>query len=90
MLCAGYQKGGIDSCYGDSGGPLVCMSKDDTWFLWGSISWGVGCGLKNMYGVYASTSAMGPWINSIVFPKTAKTNTNGKTGKKASKARKTK
>lgn len=75
MLCAGYKNGSIDACDGDSGGPLVCSKKDSTtneniWFLWGAISWGVGCARRNLYGVYASITAMTPWIDSIVFKNT--------------------
>ena len=69
MLCAGYQTGGIDACQGDSGGPMVCKSDDDTWYLWGAISWGVGCARKGMYGIYASTKVLRPWIDSVVFNK---------------------
>eukprot|EP00794_Sanderia_malayensis_P020512 gene20512-22530_t len=67
MLCAGYAEGGIDSCQGDSGGPLVCKTQDDTWFLWGAVSWGAGCGAANKYGVYANTKALRPWVDSVVF-----------------------
>jgi len=72
MLCAGYVKGGIDSCEGDSGGPLVCEQTDpvtgkDTWFLWGAISWGVGCARSGMYGVLANIKQLRPWIDQVVF-----------------------
>ena len=72
MLCAGDPGGKIDSCQGDSGGPLVCKVYDNTigediWYLWGSISWGVGCARKGLYGVFSSPKVMRPWIDSIVF-----------------------
>jgi len=71
MLCAGYEKGGIDACEGDSGGPLVCNEVDDKgkdiWYVWGAISWGVGCARKGMYGVLANTKVLRPWIDQVVF-----------------------
>ncbi len=39
MICAGYPKGGKDSCKGDSGGPLVVQSgRDRRWLLAGVVS----------------------------------------------------
>ena len=72
MLCAGYYNGSIDACDGDSGGPLVCSKKDlttneDIWFVWGAISWGVGCARPGLYGVFASIKSMRPWVDSVVF-----------------------
>lgn len=71
MLCAGFSNGTIDSCQGDSGGPLVCKQKDaggkDVWYLWGSISWGVGCARNGVYGVYSKIISMRKWIDSIVY-----------------------
>lgn len=51
MVCAGYEKGGIDACQGDSGGPLVV---GDT--LIGIVSWGEGCAKAGKPGVYTRVS----------------------------------
>nr|XP_012630921.1 serine protease 52-like [Microcebus murinus] len=64
MLCAGSAQGGKDSCQGDSGGPLVCQKKKkkNIWYQLGIISWGVGCGRKNLPGVYTKVANYLLWI----------------------------
>lgn len=53
MVCAGnYPLGGEDSCQGDSGGPLVAPVGDGTYRLVGDTSWGIGCALPTLPGVY--------------------------------------
>ncbi|XP_056602143.1 transmembrane protease serine 13b [Triplophysa dalaica] len=64
MQCAGDLAGGRDSCQGDSGGPMVCKADDQRWYLTGVTSWGIGCGKKNLPGVYAKVERFLPWIHS--------------------------
>nr|CAD7424302.1 unnamed protein product [Timema monikensis] len=67
ILCAGYEKGGKDSCslyihtvacsQGDSGGPLVCDGQ-----LTGIVSWGASCAASLYPGVYTNVSYYSSWI----------------------------
>jgi secreted trypsin-like serine protease len=65
MMCAGYPKGGKDSCGGDSGGPLVWHSPDGP-ILVGVVSFGKDCAVEHKYGVYTRVSAYRDWIDQIV------------------------
>ncbi|KAG9493928.1 hypothetical protein GDO78_001672 [Eleutherodactylus coqui] len=63
MICAGFKEGGLDACSGDSGGPMVTFSQQtNSWYLAGTVSWGVGCGESNRYGVYSSVHKNVDWI----------------------------
>ncbi len=53
VICAGTE--GIDSCQGDSGGPLLVKRKTG-WTVLGTVSWGEGCALPDLPGVYARLS----------------------------------
>ena len=50
---------------GDGGGPLVC---EDTGYneLTGLVSWGFGCGRKDVPAVYVKVSSFIGWINQII------------------------
>ncbi|XP_017150517.2 serine proteinase stubble isoform X2 [Drosophila miranda] len=67
FICAGWKKGGYDSCEGDSGGPMVLQREADERFqLGGVISWGIGCAEANQPGVYTRISEFRDWINQIL------------------------
>lgn len=53
MLCAGYPRGGIDTCTGDSGGPLLAALPNGALRLVGATSYGDGCARPGKPGVYA-------------------------------------
>ncbi|XP_053785827.1 putative serine protease 42 [Desmodus rotundus] len=64
MIC-GYEGTGKDSCQGDSGGPLVC-EYDNTWVQMGIVSWGYGCGRRQVPGVYTDIAVYTGWIIAVV------------------------
>ena len=65
MFCAGYQEGGIDACQGDSGSPLV-YQVGRSFVQGGIVSWGMGCGQENYYGVYTPVAPFYDWIISYI------------------------
>nr|KAG5714671.1 hypothetical protein BaRGS_000159 [Batillaria attramentaria] len=69
QVCAGYRKGGIDSCAGDSGGPLLCPKTTGgvtRWHLTGITSYGEGCGRRGKYGIYTKVASYLDWIKDTI------------------------
>ncbi|XP_067393369.1 hyaluronan-binding protein 2 [Emydura macquarii macquarii] len=66
MFCAGnLQTPGADTCQGDSGGPLTCV-QNGSYYVYGIVSWGDQCGLKNKPGVYTQVTRFLNWIKSKI------------------------
>ncbi|XP_044295138.1 hyaluronan-binding protein 2 isoform X1 [Varanus komodoensis] len=66
MLCAGnLQRTRADTCQGDSGGPLTCV-KNGSYYVYGIVSWGDQCGLKNKPGVYTRVTRFLNWIRTKI------------------------
>ena len=63
MLCAGGD-GVHDACVGDSGGPLLVHGGAVGWTEVGVVSWGAGCAVHGVPGVYTRLSDQ--QINSFV------------------------
>jgi hypothetical protein len=57
MVCAGLDAGGVDACSGDSGGPLVVATDRSDYRLVGDTSFGAGCGLPGIPGVFGRIAA---------------------------------
>jgi trypsin len=62
QLCIGSKRAGEDSCQGDSGGPVFGGDGDATRLL-GLVSYGEGCGRKDIPGVYTRVSKFSSWID---------------------------
>jgi secreted trypsin-like serine protease len=61
-LCAGVPEGGKDSCQGDSGGPLVARDAQNFYVQIGVVSWGIGCGVAGLPGVYTRVASFEGWL----------------------------
>lgn len=65
MICAGDQD--EDSCQGDSGGPLFKYNHENgRYFLYGIVSYGVGCGRREYPGIYTRVSHYIDWIRRTI------------------------
>ncbi|XP_037050699.1 serine protease nudel-like [Bradysia coprophila] len=77
VFCAGYTRGGFDTCYGDSGGPFVCTSDTNrtNYFLAGITSYGynptlsdkemVRCGEPDSYTAFTRMTMFSTYIDEI-------------------------
>ena len=65
QLCAGFQSGGVDACVGDSGGPLMVLEAGEFRQI-GVVSFGRGCALPNLFGIYTHAGFYSTWINELV------------------------
>ena len=57
---------GKDTCQGDSGGPLIIPGINNSAIIYGIVSRGEGCALKNHYGFYARVTKSLNWIRSFM------------------------
>lgn len=57
---------------GDGGGPLVC-EKNGQWYQVGIVSFGIGCGRRNVPGVYTRVSAYENWIEETILKEKKRT-----------------
>jgi secreted trypsin-like serine protease len=64
-LCAGSPTEGKDACPGDSGGPVTRVQGTAP-VLVGLVSLGIGCGQKNVPGVYVKVSEYRAWIDKAI------------------------
>jgi hypothetical protein len=66
MVCAGHPGGGQDACTGDSGGPLL-VAEPGGWVQVGLVSWGYGCALPDLPGVYAEVAALRDFLDPYLI-----------------------
>ena len=70
FICAGGEIN-RDSCTGDGGSALVCPIEgvENKFYQAGIVSWGIGCGLKDVPGVYTNVANFIEWINNEMLLK---------------------
>ena len=71
MFCAGdpgapADMRAADACQGDSGGPILVGTSDGGFVQIGIISWGEGCGVPRLYGVYVRLAKYADWIAGVM------------------------
>jgi secreted trypsin-like serine protease len=74
VICAGFVSGEYDSCQGDSGGPIFyrpassgsVSARSPDRILVGVVSWGIGCGTAELFGVYTNVSVYKDWIEKTI------------------------
>jgi trypsin len=64
QIPAGELSGQVDTCQGDSGGPLT-ISVLGKPVLVGLTSWGQGCGVPGLPGMYVRVSEFDSWISLV-------------------------
>ena len=64
VICAGSSTPGKDSCTGDSGGPLTRAQGRNERVLVGVVSWGKGCALPGVPGIYTNVPHHRSWIEA--------------------------
>lgn len=73
MLAAGLAGGGKDACNGDSGGPLLVPSPlAPGWMQAGIVSFGSGCALPGVYGIYTRAGNFRDFITGHIRPNYAR------------------
>ncbi|XP_042229160.1 uncharacterized protein LOC121871091 isoform X2 [Homarus americanus] len=66
FMCAGGEEN-KDACEGDGGGPLACQDPvTGTYYIAGITAWGIGCGQKDVPGVYVDVQFFREWIDGII------------------------
>jgi secreted trypsin-like serine protease len=69
MICAGEPSPGQaervkDACQGDSGGPLFTKAPNGALTQVGIVSWGDGCGVPTVHGVYTRLAKFADWVKT--------------------------
>ncbi|XP_073988611.1 trypsin-1-like isoform X2 [Rhodnius prolixus] len=65
QMCAGFEKGGRDTCWADSGGPLMVGEGERTMVV-GIVSTGIGCARPRLPGLYTRISDYVSWIGQML------------------------
>jgi secreted trypsin-like serine protease len=71
MICAGDATAAspaaqvADACQGDSGGPLLATDSDGSVIQVGIVSWGEGCGIPGLSGLYTRLSRYRNWMKDV-------------------------